>query len=138
YAYVGNDPVNGIDFSGECETSSDANGGTRYSGVCGTSTEAAQFVDSRMHDQNSRTSEVDARAVEQGRLIQVRFDSQDVDNHDVNGATTQEDGSGTVSVTIDRGDQALVSGHDAITGDEVLDHRMTDEESFEHEVVGHA
>ncbi len=138
YAYVGNDPVNGIDFSGECETSSDANGGTRYSGVCGTSTEATQFVDSRMHDQNSRTSEVDARAVEQGRLIQVRFDSQDVDNHDVNGATTQEDGSGTVSVTIDRGDQALVSGHDAITGDEVLDHRMTDEESFEHEVVGHA
>jgi RHS repeat-associated protein len=143
YAYVANDPVNRIDPTGQCQTITDADGKVSHVGVCGVGAEAEAFVNARLSDPHSDIDEVETAAVAQGRLIGVVFRSTDSQGNEVKGARIEEgprvgDDETVIRITIDRSDTALVSGTDAVTGATVTDRAMTDEETAEHEIAGHA
>jgi hypothetical protein len=137
YAYVGNDPINAADPTGACEVTEDEKGNKTYTGLCGTSTETGKYVSERVADSDSKIGQVDAKAAAEHRLVLVRFDTKDVDGNPVNGARTQLDKSGIITVTLDPTDDAHVSGVDASTGKPVPDYIESMPERGEHEIAGH-
>lgn len=142
YAYVGDDPINKVDPTGECQTISRDDGTQTHVGVCGNSASAA-FVQERLTDPHSNIGKVETLAVERGTLVGVVFSDKDREGGEVNGGKTEQgprvgDGKPVIVVTIDRSDTALVNGVNANTGIAVTDHVMSTEEIAEHEIAGHA
>jgi RHS repeat-associated protein len=139
YAYVRNDPVNGVDPTGKCRRETAADGTVTDTGLCGTSVEAARFIAERIADPNSTISEVETIAVEQGRMVEIEFNSTDFEGKEVDGGRTSEvevDGETLLGVTIDPGDRVVVNGTDAM-GRGNRSQEMTREETAEHEISGH-
>ncbi len=140
YAYVGNDPVNMLDPSGECARDQDG----QPVGICGNSPDEDEFVDRMLANEDSRFSEVEATAVEQGQLIDFRLGSTYIDSEgqeqQVEGGITQvgrnEEGGRSITVTVDRGDAVTLRGENMLG--QSVDRVVTAEETAEHEVGGHA
>ncbi len=137
YAYVGNDPVNMLDPSGECARDQDG----QPVGICGTSEEAAQVVDESIANPYSQISQVEREAVEQGQLVQFKLSSTNANGSPVNGANTisgeTDSGRQFIGVTLDRSDTVVVDGWNAETGETVSNYEMSDAETLEHEFVAH-
>jgi RHS repeat-associated protein len=138
YAYVGNDPLNAADPSGLCENR-EVDGRTVQVGVCGVGALAIAFVHARVTDSDSKIGNVDRDAMRDGRLILVRLSSEDMNgNSDFIGATTQLMTDGTINVTIDPNEAALVDGKNRINDRDVRGYSLSNEEKAEHEIPGHA
>lgn len=144
YAYVGNDPVNGTDPTGQCSEVADDNGSITRSGICGNTSDEHEFVDRMLANEDSEFSEVEATAVEQGQLIDFRLGSTYIDSEgqeqQVEGGITRvaPDGEGgrSITVTVDRSDAVTLRGENMLG--QVTDRVVTAEETAEHEVAGHA
>ena len=79
--------------------------------------------------------------IDQGQLVQFKLSSTNARGEEIESAETTlgETASGRsfIGVTLDQSDRGLVSGIDSETGETISDHEMTDEETIEHEIVGH-
>jgi RHS repeat-associated protein len=147
YAYVGNDPVNMSDPTGECRQERGPNGTVISTGVCGVDSEAAvRFVEERLADNNSDIRTIDQEAIREGRLIGVRLDGHAMTERDRYGNLVEvagehvEKGQGRnapIIVTIDRTDEIVVTGHNEGSSQRV-EYVETLEETAEHALVGHA
>src|SRR3954462_1485330 len=62
YAYVGNDPVDGRDPTGECHTTTTPDGGTALTGICGGTRDEQDFVNGRLADPASDFSKGEKEA----------------------------------------------------------------------------
>lgn len=71
YAYVHNDPINGIDPFGECTYDADGNA---VSGVCGTDDASKALVEQQLADPTSELSQTEALANETGNLANLTYD----------------------------------------------------------------
>ncbi len=129
YAYAGNDPVNKIDPTGECQENAD---GTS-TGVCGTTDSTKELVNNAINDKNSNVSSVDKLAVESGVKIRVTEGEYKESGEEINGATTQTNGDGDTWVTFDFSESVEVTGTDTATG-EATTYVEPDNEVLEHEM----
>jgi len=135
YAYVGNDPVNGIDPSGECGRNAE---GVAV-GVCPYSDKEVAYVQQAMEDPHSEIAATDAEAMAGNQPIHVRLESKDNSGSSAFiGGRTELDGSGVITVTIDENENPLVEGRDARTGERVREYSQSREEVSEHEIAGEA
>ena len=135
YAYVRNDPVNGMDPTGECELNAD---GVAV-GVCPHGDKEVSFVQQGMDDPDSQIAATDAEAVEKNQQIRVRLESTDNSGSDAFiGGRTELDASGVITVTIDETENPLVEGRNADTGERVREYSQSREEVGEHEIAGEA
>jgi len=125
-----------MDPTGECST--DENG--INSGICATTREAVDLVNNQLADPSSNVSNVEAEAVANGRLIEVRTGDKGLGGKKVDGGTTETittpDHREVAVVTIDTSDAVTMSGADATTG-AAAKHTLSIEEVVEHEVGGH-
>ncbi len=129
YAYVGNDPVNKVDPSGECQENAD---GTSTGG-CGTTDSTKELVNNAINDKNSNVSNVNKLAIELGKKVRVTEGEYKESGEEINGATTQTDGDGDTWVTFDLSDSVEVTGTNTITG-ETTTYVAPDNEVLEHEM----
>ena len=141
YAYVGNDPFNLADPFGLCQTI-EVGDTTRNVGICGTSPETEGWVSEMLSDSDSAFSAVEAEAVSQGRLIEVRDNTTSLSGRDVFGGTIEmqlrEEGW-VIVVTVDSEDTLGYFGVDDRTGQQVNGtYEPSVQEILEHEIPGHA
>jgi RHS repeat-associated protein len=131
YAYVGNDPVNNLDFSGKCHVDPETHVET---GICGRGAAEAD-VNRQLHNRNSNFRNVEREAVRAGKLINVsyvRFDNT------IRGAGTEAgEHPGDSNVYIDTTDTVKIENLDA-HGNVTENYTPTLAERTEHEVSGHA
>lgn len=144
YAYVGNDPINGIDPTGECVENADG----EKVGICPTDQEAADRLNASLQDPPSMATDTYNDAVENDQTILVRSGNKQVGevpvpgsrqttNPPVNAEAVETDASGIIVITMDFSEEALVNGVDEVTGETVEDYSNSDAETFEH-ALGHA
>lgn len=132
YAYVGNDPVNSTDPSGECATNPDT--GVR-TGVCGQVGTAAEGIAAeRIADRNSQIGATDRDAIEHGNLIELRITDNDPGLHMVQ--TEPGDRPGDSVVYIDRTDRIQFTNTDDQGRTETYYPSL--KEGLEHDIAGHA
>ncbi|MEM6898234.1 MAG: RHS repeat-associated core domain-containing protein [Pseudomonadota bacterium] len=128
YAYVGNDPINGVDPTGECEVDAEGN----QTGVCGTSTQALNMFEAQRHNPNSIASQVESAAVQAGIKIDFSVDPNSgseasfYDNHDPGGEWDGELSIGlqehtAIGTLVDGGPE----GEIPFSTDEVLEHELS-------------
>lgn len=152
YGYVGNDPVNLNDPSGECEIDPKTK---KPIGICplGSDDEAINIVNSQATDPASEFQNVEAAAVRAKKLIAVRTGNKTLGEQKtersgskiVTGKKSKVDGGITefggnpdlVIITIDTDDIAVFSGINTETGESAT-RNSTIAEVFEHELAGHA
>jgi RHS repeat-associated protein len=150
YAYVGNDPVNRTDPTGECE---EVNG--ERVGVCPVyqprdpseyATMAETFVANVLADSTSEISTVDREAVAAGRMIGVRFGQETIgkptrtgEREQVNGESTElvRGRNGPIIVTLDPTERAIVYGRNEGSR-ETVEKEASMAQRGEHAIVGHA
>jgi RHS repeat-associated protein len=144
YAYVGNDPINKADPTGNCGQSTDG----KWVGVCPISTadkDLTEFIEQRMQDPNSEISEVDQEASRADRLIAVRLGERTMSTRDhpqgeeVRGERVVElDGAARpIVVTIDPNDRTMVTGHNEGSRETIV-YEESRAEIAEHAIAGHA
>ena len=144
YAYVGNDPINGTDPSGECQAQPIRGSrgevvGQREVGICGTTDAEKAFIQRRIGDtENSEMHLAERDAVAKGERIDLRF----VENDDAIAGGQErlqilDDGSRRAVVTLDTGDAVTHAGTPVVRGQE-SQRVLTLEESAEHAIAGHA
>ena len=135
YAYVGNDPVNKIDPTGECEDRPDG----ASVGICGTDRASGKLESEMLADKASQASRLDKQAAAQGDTIYLRTGDSTLPNEDgevepVEGAATQSTGdNNTVFITINPANVGNVT----IRNGQGEERKPSVEEVAEHE-LGHA
>jgi hypothetical protein len=130
YAYVGNDPLNASDPSGECSRDEDGNA---ISGVCGTD-QASQGLLDETELLSEKTKAADTLAQGKGILIPFTFDPNSKGGQA--SAEIDADGNATnISVEVG-GSSAPVSVKDGNTGKEIA-YVNDPQEITAHEVGGH-
>ena len=150
YAYVGNDPLNRIDPTGECETKN----GKRI-GVCPVhlgedppefQAQGAAAVSRLLTDDTSELRTVDRDAVRRERMVGVRLGTRSVGEPQRSGEREDVDGemvevaqgrNAPIIVTIDPTDPALVYARNE-GSDQIFEYSESIDEKIEHGVVGHA
>ncbi len=139
YGYVGNDPMNGSDPTGECEIK-----GGREVGVCGDTEEERAYIAGRINDRKSEISQVEAIAVGQRQRVDFDFGTHAFDGRcncitEVIGGRTNTtrnaDGSLSISVTINREIDVTVRGEDSMG--RPAQRTLNTEEKVEHELASH-
>ncbi len=127
YAYVGNDPINGVDPTGKCEWDADGNA---TGGICPTDTQSANILSAQMSNQNSIASQVESAAVTAGAVIDFSVDptgtNSDYGNADseygINGELVLGLGPHTATGTlVDGGPEGVIP----FSTDEVLEHELS-------------
>lgn len=73
YACAGNDPVNAVDPSGMCQTTSDSEGNQVSTGICGFTENEQSYIDERIADENSATAQLEADLIAEGKIATVEF-----------------------------------------------------------------
>jgi RHS repeat-associated protein len=137
YAYVSNDPINLLDPSGDCQRVPDGKGGTVTVGICSSSVTTQNYINERLRDSTSVTSQVEAKAVADRVVVQVNLSGTDPYGKVVKGGNTKLDQTGVISVTIDPDDLTYVMGFDA-NANQPMEYLESPDDIFEHEVGGHA
>ena len=150
YAYVGNDPVNGTDTSGECTVIDGRNVGVcPMSDPTDTSEQQAaifNFVEGRLADDTSDIPDIDRDAVRERRMVALRFAQRTVNRTDRTGHIEDVEGEmveeahrtrAPIIVTIDPTDSAVVYGRNEGSLDPVR-YEESLVERAEHAIVGHA
>lgn len=135
YAYVRNDPVNGLDPTGECSLNTQ-----RVAiGVCPYGDKEVPLVQQGMNDPHSEIAATDAEAIGNNQQIRVRLESTDNSGSSAFiGGRTERDASGVITVTIDENENPLVDGRNAETGERMRSYSESREEVAEHEIAGEA
>jgi RHS repeat-associated protein len=137
YAYVGNDPINGSDPTGECDA-------TEKVGICGHTDEERAFIELRIKDKTSEVSQTEDAAIKANQLVDFNFASTVTDlktdqEVQVDGGDTQvadlSDGTRRITVTIDLNDRVEVSGTQMGRPAAEVESR---EVVAEHEIASHA
>jgi RHS repeat-associated protein len=147
YAYVGNDPVNLADPTGECAQipTMNPNGeaGTRNVGICDSEGNTPAYIQGRFDDPASAIRDVEAAAIESETLVKFQFGEVAPDRNGnmtpLTGgrASTTEfpDGSKEFSVTINRNDHVVALGVNRMG--QPAERELNTEEKSEHELVSH-
>jgi hypothetical protein len=71
YAYVGNDPINGVDPTGLCTETTDADGNSIRVGVCSENAELQGAIDQQIDDPNSRVGGVERQFIATGNRVDL-------------------------------------------------------------------
>jgi len=134
YAYVGNDPINMTDPTGECQETTGADGTVTKTGVCGHGA-VEQIVEDMIDDPDSSLGEVDRAAIEAGNTINVDISMRD---RFINGVGTRPgENPGDSDVLVDLSETMRVDNVDA-NGNVTTNRMMTTQEMLEHDIGGHA
>ena len=118
YAYVGHDPLNATDPTGECITDGDGNA---VSGVCGTNSGSQQVADQHIQDPKSSLGQLEALANAAGDII--TFDVQPTLNTNDSDSWAPEpelrDEQGNVTVGESSGEMRIGTVPSTVPGTEV-------------------
>jgi len=138
YAYVGDDPINGVDPTGECQETPGPNGTVLRLGICGGTQREQDFVTVRLADDKSEASNIERQAIHDGRMIGFRFATRSEDDRDPSGFSDIKGGrtlsnatTGEITILVDDTDAPVVRGRDIMN--HIADRPQSLEQAFEHE-----
>ncbi len=138
YAYVGNDPTNGVDPSGKCGVVVDEHGNELKVGICSGDKELQERIDTQISDPNSNVGNTEKALVSLGQRVEV--EAVDGDTRSASGviisATTIEGKAepGFVKIGMREGTTLGFADEDRKVETEIP---YTVEDAIEHEIGSH-